>query len=160
MGVSPARDPLQLGVSAFYDEAGPDDFVGVGLDVQNHHFEVGVNTSFDSNRFNLPTVPNSMRYSQWFLGGYAGLRQEIRHHVYGAIGGEGVYSFLSGDWQLAGFVKAPYVVGPYVGLEYQPEPYLQMFIRIMPYSYVRTDENSQSNSAFHDGQVGIKYFFL
>ena len=70
-----------------------------------------------------------MKYSQWFLGAYLGLRQEMRHHVFGAIGGEGVYSFLSGDWRLAGLVKEPYTVGPYVGLEYQPEPYVQMIIR-------------------------------
>lgn len=148
----PASDPMQLGVSGLYEQ----DFGGfaVGLDAQNSNAEAGL----VFNGYNIKTVSN-VKYGIFNLGGYVGKRQALKNNFFGAVGLGGSYRFLSGDWRSAGIAVNHYTVGPYVGLEYQPESHVQLFVRLMPIVYERSSSNSTELEYFADGQMGVKYFW-
>ncbi|MDF1795899.1 MAG: hypothetical protein P1U63_05100 [Coxiellaceae bacterium] len=144
---------LQFGLSAMYEKTFNSGFA-IGVALQNPNFEFGVNTSIEHNK-----VANGSGYTQYNLMSYLGYRKNIKSNFYGSIGALGGYGFLSGDNVGAGVTHHPYNIGPYVGFEYQANQNVQMFVRIMPYSYERSTNNDLGNEFFEYGQVGISYFF-
>ena len=141
-----------MGLSFHYDDT-ISDFV-LGLDLQNNNMEAGVYGNVDNKRTTLGT-----EYTTWSVGGYLGLRKELHPLFFGAVGILGNYGFLSGQWRQAWRVTEPYNIGPYLAMEYQPQPYVQMFVRILPYSYGRNPINTRNNEVFQAGQIGMKYFW-
>ena len=145
-------ETIQRGVSFVYTD--PTHSFGLGLDLQSEKFELGVNTGYSRTK-----TAAGITYSEWFLSAYAGARKEIASLIYGAIGLMGDYDFLYGDYSGAGLTTEPYSYGPYLGLEYQPTPQFQLYVRAMPYSYHVSNTNVKTNEIFERGQVGFKYFF-
>ena len=143
---------MQYGVSTMYDELTDD--MGIGLDVQNQNLEMGLTGSVARNE-----TANDLKYTESFLGLYGGYRQALQDNVYAAVGVQGNYGFHSGNADTAGLTKNPFTVGPYVGLEYQPTSHIQIFTRVMPYSYERKADNEKQSEFFQEGQIGLKYFF-
>lgn len=150
---TPATNDWQYGVSGMYDN--DIDNFALGLQVQNERFEAGIRTSADWNKYN-----NGADVREFHLGGNIGARKELKRNVYGSVGVSGIYTWVSGDWAQTSIVENnPYVVGAYLGLAYQPFPYFQTFLRIMPYSYEITELNQKKNEIFEHGQIGLAYFF-
>jgi hypothetical protein len=149
---APAND-WQFGVSGMVEES-IDDFA-LGLQAQNDRLELGVTGSADWDKTNA-----GVKYSEFHLGGFVGARQELASKVYGSIGVTGIYTWISGDWAQTNIVQNnPYVVGPYLGLAYQPFAYFQAFLRIMPYSYEISEGNDKKHEVFEHGQFGVAYYF-
>jgi hypothetical protein len=146
-------NPIRMGMSFLYDSA-ISDFL-VGLDAQNENAEMGLALNVDNKKTTLNT-----NYTTWSLAGYIGLRRAFKPDFYGALGLQGNYGFLTGQWQQPWRVREPYSFGPYLAMEYEPKPYVQTFLRIMPYAYGRTTRNTINNLVFQQGQVGIKYFWF
>lgn len=144
---------LQWGVSVMYNELIDD--MAIGLSAQNEAFEFGVDGSIADNKNNA-----GIKWTEYYLGAFAGMRALVCDEVYGAVGFMGNYGWLSSDWANAGlFNDNPYTVGVYVGLEYQPKPHLQVFAKIMPYSREKNTANQRENEFFQEGQLGITYFW-
>lgn len=143
---------MQFGVSAFYDEM-VDDFA-MGIEMHNNRFEAGINGSVDRN-----TTKSDVKYTEYYVGAFAGVRKALRKDVYGSIGIMGNYGFHSGDWDQDGLTHNPYTLGAYVGFAYQPQPYIQVFARVMPVSYERNNKNKKEWEIFQEGQVGLAYYF-
>lgn len=145
-------DSMQWGVSFVYTD--PVHSFGLGFDAQNSRIEMGINGSYSDT-----TTATNISYSQFFLAGYFGFRKELSSQVFGAIGFMGDQVFYSGNTAAAGLIKEPYSYGPYLGLEYQPTPNYQLYVRAQPYSRRVTFVNTTQDVYFEDGQVGFKYFF-
>ncbi len=149
---APTND-WQFGVSAMVDED-IDDFA-IGLRAQNERFETGIRGSADWDKTNA-----GVHYREFHLGAFAGMRQELKPKVYGSFGVSGIYTWISGDWAQTDIVQNnPYVVGPYLGLAYQPFSYFQLFMRIMPYGYEIGEDNKKEHEVFEHGQFGVAYYF-
>lgn len=146
-----AADQMQFGASIMY----VNDFksMALGLDAQNSDFEAGV--MFDGERYK---TASNLKYGAYDVGGYAGKRIALKSNIFGSVGLAGNYTILSGSYKAAGVNFNNYVVGAYLGLEYQPSNNIQIFARIMAADYNSTSSNTKEWSALHDGQVGIKYF--
>jgi hypothetical protein len=146
------KGAMQFGVTGMYDEM-VDDF-GIGFAAQNAMWEFGVNGSVDANK-----KANGTSYTEYYVGAYAGWRHALKSDFYGSLGVMGNYGFYSGDHVAGGKTYHPYTVGAYVGMAYQPKDHVQIFVRLMPYSYESNDANLKENEFFQEGQVGISYFF-
>lgn len=150
---APVSSDIQYGLSAMYEKMANSGFA-VGFTAQNQNFEFGVNTSVEHEK-----IDGGSSFTQYILGSHLGYRRSLKSNFYGAVGAMASYGFLSGGNVAAGATHEPYVIGPYVGFEYQANTNVQMFVRIMPYNYEREVNNTKANEFFEDGQIGISYYF-
>lgn len=124
---------------------------GVGVDLRNSYVEAGLGVSF------ARVDDGSERYTRYNLTGYLGFRTELHQKLYGAIGLMAAYG-MNHNFE-ASYNRAPYNVGPYLGLSYSPIKSTEFFFRILPIAYGRDVDNSTSTAVFEEGQVGVAYFF-
>ena len=90
------------------------------------------------------------------LRGDLGLRYQLMQELFATYGATGSYGVLSNS--VSG-LKAPYTVGAFVGLDYQPLRHILLSFKVSPYTYARSVYNTTSNNVFSDGSIGASYIF-
>jgi hypothetical protein len=88
-----------------------------------------------------------------------GYQAKLLNALTGSIGATGSFGFLGGHYSEAGIEKEPLTIGPYFGLAYSPCEKIELYGRILPYSYKRTLEGAKKQQAFQEGQLGITWYF-
>jgi len=157
MAPAPVVDVMQYGISSQYNrDTGS---MTAGFDIQNSEMEAGLAGSIVLNK--IEGVTSNVEYGEYDLSAYLGKRMQLKSNFYGSVGIGGHYTFLSGNWNnlATGITTNEYVVGAYMGLGYQPSENVQIFVRVMPINYEVSPTNKKELEFFHDGQVGMKYFW-
>ena len=153
----PTQDSKAFSKNASFLYDGLTDGFSVGLGIENQRAELNVTGSFVKNN----PAGDSSEYMEYFVGGAFGVKHQLKSEVIGTLGVMGNYGYYCNNNKAGenGSTEKPYTVGAYLGLGYQPSDAIQIFVRIMPYSYEKAENNDKEIGFLNQGQVGIKYFF-
>jgi hypothetical protein len=139
-------DHIKFGIAMMYDKG--DSSFGIGLALKNALLEAGINARAGRSHANAS-------FSDGSVGGYTGLRYSLKDKI---IGSAGIMGNCANHPY--GYSHTPYTIGAYVGLSYEPSDSIQIFARIMPFSYKRLRiTHYERYGFFEEGQIGLAFFF-
>ncbi len=146
------KKPYQIGVGGLFNYFSNVARFNIGVYAQNTKYEGGITGMYQNHRDS-----NSSDSRRFFhLGISGGLRKEMTADFFLTNGfyAETQYYFK----KHSAHQNRPYAIGSYTGFEYQPYLFLQWFVNVAPFAYVKTAENDKHTILFGLGQIGIKYF--
>jgi hypothetical protein len=110
--------------------------------------------SFTDINGNEQNPGNSFNYS-WHLG----MRMPIAPKFFASMGGQFWYASAGGSDTDGNRFKDPYVVGPYIGLDYYLNKSLMLKATLCPYALERNSGGGKADTYFQNGIFGISYIF-
>lgn len=93
------------------------------------------------------------RFNVYELRGDLGFRHLLEDQVYFTCGALAAYGYR--DPSSTGV--APYAVGAFTGLDYQPLHNLLLSLKLSPFTYQRDNIKTHHANVFSDGSIGIGY---
>lgn len=142
----------RLGISIEYDQMS-EDFTPE-LVFSYSWFVTGVAVNYSSNK-----TKEDVTWHITTLAGFVAYQSKLLNALTGSIGATGSFGFLGGHYSEAEIETEPFTVGPFFGLSYAPCENIELYGRILPYSYKRTLEGMRKQQAFQEGQLGITWYF-
>lgn len=148
----------------------------VPVDVDNQsYFGVGVNSnSYINPSYNLNlTYVNNGALMDAFGSIALGKDNRIQHTVGGDIGLRSLMSVdgmnLRGVYATYGVSGAvfvdnkaannPWLLGPFVGVDYQAIPHLLLSVKFLPYAYYEQTDSTQKHQIGGNGSFAVSYLF-
>lgn len=127
------------------------DNIGAMIGYVDHSYLVDFGMGYE----HIKPVSSSVT-SLYEFRGDAGFRRPVRDQLYATYGALGSYGML-GDSTSS--TTAPYTIGAFVGLDYQPARNLLLSFKLSPFDYQRDYVKATRMNVFSDGSIGMAYLF-